>query len=119
MSLHDQARSLLEKGADMRQQIFGTDSEGRPTQIDYDNGAQIVDGYYTLIRSQEQLDNMGCFRQSHDAVVRSSKTQLIDPELNKTIKLTLVGDRALLVRIDEFGNNDLSPEWVLGCKSIF
>jgi hypothetical protein len=83
----------------------------------YDGGDK-VPAYWTPVRTQEQLDNIG-FRDVHDLIVRILKSNLPAVEIGKNLRLydkdnNQVGE----VRISEFGNSTFNPEWVLGCKQV-
>lgn len=119
MSLSDQTRSLMRSGAEWRQQTQGTTADGDLVtgRYDPDSAAEkTVPLYYTPVRTQEQLDAAG-FHNLHDTIVRILKDELPIAQLGKRIRFDAPAG-LLTVQISEFGNSDLNPEWVLGCKNL-
>lgn len=109
-----QFASLASRASDERQTIFG----GSTANTSYDGGTKIL-GYWTPVRTQQQLDEVG-FRDMHDTIVRIQKTALTSVEIGKTLTLfTAAGITISQVRINEFGNSEFNPEWVLGCSALF
>lgn len=108
-----QFAALASDAASTRQTIFGTD-----ISLSYD-GATTKPGYWTPVRTQQQLDEIG-FRDVHDVIVRLAKTDVTEVEIGKTLTLfNATGLTVSQVRINEFGQTEFNPEWVLGCKSLF
>ena len=120
MSLSAQFQALNKQAAAFRKDIFSPRNEnGDPILLDYDNGT-LLEGYFTPIRNQQQLDDAGMHGQ-HDTIVRISRSSFSSssfPQLGRTIRLPLPGDKSQLVQIAEFGNHGVGPEWVLGCKAL-
>jgi len=117
MSIDTQFRALSSRGAAMRQSMFGQDAEGAVQTIDYDDGAAQVDGYFTAIRFEHQIDGLN-LQQVHNCVVRIRKAQAtpFTPQFGKTLTLTGLG---LKLRIEEVSpDHPAAVEWVLGCKQL-
>jgi hypothetical protein len=109
-----QFQELASSATTERQSIFG----GSTTNISYDGGTKVL-GYWTPVRTQQQLDEVG-FRDVHDTIVRVAKTNLASVEIGKTLTLfTAAGITISQVRVNEFGNSTFNPEWVLGCTALF
>ncbi len=109
-----QFQTLASGAITERQNLFG----GQTTNVSYD-GAAKVSGYWTPVRTQQQLDVIG-FRDVHDTIVRVSKDNVAAVEIGKTITIyTAFGVTISQVRVNEFGNSEFNPEWVLGCKALF
>ncbi len=116
MSLASQFRALATQTAIMRQQLFGATEDGTPVLLDYDEGTK-VEGYFTPVRNQRQLDETGMHGQ-HDTIARIQKCNLPVVQLGKTLALTMPDGTQQLVRIAEFGNHAAGVEWVLGCSAL-
>lgn len=110
-------QSLLKATAATRQSLFGVvDDNNSPVLLDYDNGLQSFQGYYTPVKSQQQLDAIG-FKDVHDSVVRFSKDVPFIPQLGKKIRIT-EGERIVTLQLSEFGSHPINPEYVIGCKAL-
>jgi hypothetical protein len=109
-----QFQTLSAAGVTERQNLFG----GGTTNVSYDGGTKVL-GYWTPVRTQQQLDVIG-FRDVHDTIVRVSKANIPTVEIGKNITIfTATGVTISQVNISEFGNSEFNPEWVLGCKALF
>ena len=120
MPLADQARSLRTAGAQMRQDIFGTDDQGKLVQIDYNRGEFSCDGYYSPVRRRIKTGEAG-FMEVLGGTVRLLKTVPFVPEKRKQV---LIREKAgteikelLLTIMDIGGNHPASVEWVLTCEA--
>jgi hypothetical protein len=117
MSLGNQFQRLAIGAAKFRQDLFASrDDSGAPILLDYDGGTEVA-GYFSPVRTQEQLDAAGMHAQ-HDTIVRILKANLETAALGKIIILPWPDGTTKRVRIAEFGNHGVGPEWVLGCTAL-
>ena len=115
MSLATQARRLATRGAAIRAEIFGTERDGTKVELDYDNGAWFVPGYYSPIRFAHQLEGLNPTTE-HEAIVRFAKPAPFTPEFGKRIRIDSLG---LTLKINEVApDHPASVEWVLGCEGL-
>ena len=109
-----QLQQLASDAASTRQALFGPAA----ASVSYDGGTKVL-GYWTPVRTQQQLDEVG-FKDMHDTIVRVAKTNLATVEIGKTLTIfTAAGVTIHQVRVNEFGNSTFNPEWVLGCSALF
>jgi hypothetical protein len=113
-ALSDQTTALLAQAAMQRQEIFGGSG-----QIQY-AGYGIMDGYWSPVKSQQQLQEAG-FMGIHDTIVRVLKSNLPTVTIGSLINLyDGNGQLAVTVRHKENGTaNLINPEWVMGCSAEF
>jgi hypothetical protein len=120
MSLGSQFRAFQRKRSEFLQEIFGTNEDDKPVQIDYDRSRFTWTGYYTPIKDKWKTEEAG-FIDDHDSIVRVRKEQTATsgpPELNKQVKI-VEGEREINLVINEIlGSHPASVEWMLGCDAL-
>lgn len=119
-ALSDEVRDLAGLGAEMRQEVFGADSEGDPLQLQFDPDQDPVTCYRSAIRTQQQLDDAN-MKSIHDTIVRVNKCETrFQPRIGQQVKLLKAGNNGedINLRFDEFGHSGINPEYVIGCQSL-
>src|SRR4051812_46282490 len=117
MSLGSQMLAFQRRTATFRQAVFGTNEDGTPETIDYNNGeATGVSAYYTSFKEHPQTEQSG-FLDQHDGMVRIVKPVAFTPVIDALIAIG-AGESQILLRIEEIlGTHPLSAEWILGCAA--
>jgi hypothetical protein len=104
---------LQQQGASYREDRYASTL----FRLVYDNGAAIVDGYYSPVTSKHQLEIAG-FYDIHQAIIRIPKTEPIKPQLEKMIRVLQLDGSSILLRINAFPVHEQGEEWVLGCGQV-